>query len=351
MGYIYKITNKINGHMYIGQTMREPSKRWEHHLYSATHGSELHFHCAIRKYGWDNFTKEIIEECNDCDLNEREIYWISYYNTFSNPNHYNMTAGGNETYISNKDIVPNNKWSVKDLTTGAFYMDRADCVNSLGVPESRYHQIVDSPRTWNGHKLKRCRLIYCLEDDKVYESYKDIARDNNLSERTWKNNNYDLKNNKCCYLISNNKHYCLYNNKNWLEYELKRLEEVDMIIDLYTNKIYKDLRDVESHTSYSYSRICSEVKLNISLKNIRFVYLKDKNYVLDLLHDYNVIELNRNEIFVNRGHAIYITGLDSKYISNQLLIKRKTVSPKPNTCEYSRFMYLNDYKKILDNIE
>ena len=63
MGYIYKITNLINGKIYIGQTRFNVQRRFHQHLYEAKKG-ELNFplYSAIRKYGEENFKIECIEE-------------------------------------------------------------------------------------------------------------------------------------------------------------------------------------------------------------------------------------------------------------------------------------------------
>lgn len=49
---------------------------------------------AFKKYGIDNFEWNILEECSEDLLKEREIYWIKYYNTYENKEHYNETPGG-----------------------------------------------------------------------------------------------------------------------------------------------------------------------------------------------------------------------------------------------------------------
>ena len=49
----------------------------------------------MRKYGIENFTFSVIEECSQEQLNEREIYWIEYYDTYKNG--YNSTLGGYNT--------------------------------------------------------------------------------------------------------------------------------------------------------------------------------------------------------------------------------------------------------------
>lgn len=89
---IYKITNKINKKSYIGQSIHI-EQRWQEHLYQSTKCSLIKY--ALFKYGQENFTFEVIEECPQELLNEREQYWIKYYNTYEEG--YNLTLGGGGT--------------------------------------------------------------------------------------------------------------------------------------------------------------------------------------------------------------------------------------------------------------
>lgn len=98
---IYKITNKVNGKMYIGQSL-DIYSRWTHHIWCGRKGNvEKHtspIYNAIRKYGIENFIFEIIEVVNDASLlNDKEIMYISKFNTYvhsENANGYNCTLGG-----------------------------------------------------------------------------------------------------------------------------------------------------------------------------------------------------------------------------------------------------------------
>lgn len=87
---VYKITNKINNKCYIGQSINI-ERRFEEHKY--TNRSSKHLHRAIKKYGVDNFSFEIVEECKREQLSDKEKYWIKYYNSIS-PFGYNLTIGG-----------------------------------------------------------------------------------------------------------------------------------------------------------------------------------------------------------------------------------------------------------------
>ena len=89
---IYKITNQINGKIYIGQSMNI-SRRWRSHRtdYQVQDG---YLYTAMRKYGIENFNFEIIDECLPEELNDREIKWIDHYKSNNREYGYNLTAGG-----------------------------------------------------------------------------------------------------------------------------------------------------------------------------------------------------------------------------------------------------------------
>jgi hypothetical protein len=77
---------------------------------------------AIRKYGIDNFSFNIIEECKQNQLNERERYWIAYYNTFYDG--YNQTLGGDTVISKPKEKIIG---IINDLeTTDMYHQEIAD---------------------------------------------------------------------------------------------------------------------------------------------------------------------------------------------------------------------------------
>jgi len=83
---IYETTNKINGKKYIGKD----SKNDENYL-----GSGILLKLAVKKYGRENFKKEVLEKCNNIyELDEREKYYIDLYNCVESSKYYNMMEGG-----------------------------------------------------------------------------------------------------------------------------------------------------------------------------------------------------------------------------------------------------------------
>ena len=88
---IYKIENLINNKVYIGQS-RDIKKRWREHmreLNNKTHRNQ-HLISAWHKYGFENFSFEILEECDEEILNSREVYWMNYYNSLDKNYGYNL---------------------------------------------------------------------------------------------------------------------------------------------------------------------------------------------------------------------------------------------------------------------
>lgn len=109
---IYKITCNINNKVYIGQSV-QIEQRFKNHIINYNNKNlkdyNTKFYRALRKYGIENFNFEIIEKLGSTDLlDEREIYWISFYDSFKNG--YNSTSGGGNV-TDNCELHPNAKSS------------------------------------------------------------------------------------------------------------------------------------------------------------------------------------------------------------------------------------------------
>ncbi|QJX73983.1 GIY-YIG catalytic domain-containing protein [Faustovirus] len=96
-GLIYMITAP-NGKVYIGQTTKTFAARMAGHKSSAKTGKGYcrHLNNAIKQYGWDKFTKEILLRCNARDLCYYEKQFIALYDALNRDHGYNLVDGGNE---------------------------------------------------------------------------------------------------------------------------------------------------------------------------------------------------------------------------------------------------------------
>lgn len=139
MGIIYKITNTENGKMYIGQTKQRLSDRWADHKKNfLTLQDNMAIHKAMYKYGKSSFVLEEIEKCDNDLLDEREIYWIAFYDTYHNG--YNSTPGGqNQTYYDYNQILKLwNEGASLEQICESMDIDRhtgAKALKSFGVTE------------------------------------------------------------------------------------------------------------------------------------------------------------------------------------------------------------------------
>lgn len=88
--YIYKITNLINNKIYIGLSTKSVEESTDYY------GSGLQINSALKKYGKDNFIKEILEQeiIDEETLCNREIYWINFFKSNNREIGYNIHEGG-----------------------------------------------------------------------------------------------------------------------------------------------------------------------------------------------------------------------------------------------------------------
>ena len=92
---IYKITNKINGKIYVGQSNCIQRRFAQHKSpYEQQRFSNKPLYKAFKKYGIQNFSFEVIEQCSQEQLNTREKFWIKTLHSLCHQNGYNITAGG-----------------------------------------------------------------------------------------------------------------------------------------------------------------------------------------------------------------------------------------------------------------
>lgn len=177
---IYKYTNNKNGHAYIGQSIDIKQRQYAHkssafNPKSSDYNSQ--FHQAIRKYGIDNFSFEILEEIEPSEysasiLNELEKYYIEKYDTFHNG--YNASEGG-------EDIGPNRACNgekngrVKLTIQDVEYI--RNCYNSHIPFREVYEEYKDKlskrglQKIWWFETWKTVHPEYHNEENKYYHSH------------------------------------------------------------------------------------------------------------------------------------------------------------------------------------
>lgn len=100
---IYLVRNLVNDKLYVGQTVREISMRWRHHMQDAKHGSRLALHRAIRKYGPEQFTVEQLSPaCTEQEMNNLERIWIVILQSTTTERGYNLTYGGDGHIVTDQ---------------------------------------------------------------------------------------------------------------------------------------------------------------------------------------------------------------------------------------------------------
>lgn len=179
---VYKITNNINGKVYIGITEQSLAQRWNQHLLKAKQGDARHLYNAMRKYGIDNFSIEIVED-GITDYNvllEKEKFYVSEFNSLNNG--YNMTSGGDvnpmdETIVKVKHDTKMRSPEVRAKISSTMKRKAKD--GTLFTEEHRKNLSKSAKGNHNfGSGDTRSIGCYCiLEDGSKYEfhSYKEAG--------------------------------------------------------------------------------------------------------------------------------------------------------------------------------
>lgn len=171
MSYIYKITNLINNHIYIGYTSKSLKRRFYEHIYSAKKylNPNSILYNAIRKYGQENFKiEEILSfDENEQDWEELEKYYINFYHATENGN-YNICSGGNKPPTAYGDDNIKTKIKEKDYYT---LVEDLKNVNISYKNLSKKYNISES-ELYNinqGHFLKHDNIEYPIRKYNKYE--------------------------------------------------------------------------------------------------------------------------------------------------------------------------------------
>ena len=191
-GIIYKYTNQVNNKVYIGQTINEYKRKYAHK--HTLNSWRSYFHNAIKKYGYDKFVYEILEEIDDVDVKELKIKldtleqkYISVYKSNDPDFGYNLTLGGGGTLglkqskESNLKRSKAHKAKCKTLTKEQVvflqscnkhdYLAHHICVNKFtkdGKFLERFETLKDAAKSVNGNYNS---LSKAIKRDSVFKGY------------------------------------------------------------------------------------------------------------------------------------------------------------------------------------
>lgn len=178
MGYIYKITNLINEKVYIGQTRRHYTERWAQHNYDKNREPYCNWplYRMLNSVPSEKVKWEVVEEVDNNLLDERERYWIAFYN--SKKQGYNCTDGGSNgaKYDYNEILEFWLGEGERNFTKTAihFQTDKtyiSKIIASLGYQRRTWEEINNS----NHDSIKRKVNKIDLSSGRVIKTYNSIV--------------------------------------------------------------------------------------------------------------------------------------------------------------------------------
>lgn len=167
---VYRFKNLINGKEYYGSTVNNPEIRYKQHMYHATHPADSKYnyplYCAIRKYGIENFTFDIIEqkECSEEEIRFIEQQYIIMNNTIA-PNGYNQTS--DTIHPPHSDIIDQKVSETKrekakevieiDINNNILQRWRSiiDCAENTGLDQKKIAAVCRGERKTTSNRIFR----------------------------------------------------------------------------------------------------------------------------------------------------------------------------------------------------
>lgn len=177
-GKIYLITNDVNSKVYVGQTIQTLNKRFNGHCcYSKSDRSiNMYIKRAIHKYGRDKFHIQLIEECPVNILDEREKYWINFYNSYNTG--YNLTLGGQDSNYFNINKLEN----IIDIKKFEQYILEfkplvSEVANHFGISKCSVYNLIkriNNPNLiLNSYNSRKGKTIEDIDKEELINLYKE----------------------------------------------------------------------------------------------------------------------------------------------------------------------------------
>ena len=169
---IYKITNNINNKSYIGLSVDIENRIKTHFKkYKNINDKEYNktLYRAMRKYGIENFSVEIIMECLKNELEKYEIYYIYYYNTYHDG--YNETPGGDGVKNIQGEKHPNHKLTIEDvIDIRNRYNNHERCSEVYELYKDKIKRSGFN-KVWKGETWKNIKMEVYTEENKKYHKH------------------------------------------------------------------------------------------------------------------------------------------------------------------------------------
>ena len=296
--YVYILTNNLDGKKYVGLTSQKPEKRWNH---GNGYRQTTHIGRAIKKYGWNNFTHEVLyENLSSEDAQKIEVELIKKYNTLNPKYGYNMQPGGNLSNLGVK-MSEENRRKLSARTKGEknyFYgrtpsKEHIDYLVSLGKervgekhPMYGKHHSEESKKKMsearigkNGSYIANSESVICLDTLKIYESISLAEQDTNAYLRGRLNNGIHMSGDN-----PNNNYFglCWMKYDEYLKYNKNEIEQMILdckykndhrIICLNTEEIFDSVK----YACEAINAVGQENNLRRSCSSKSHIYHKDEN--------------------------------------------------------------------------
>lgn len=191
---VYCHTNKINGKKYIGITSQKPENRWRN---GQGYRNNEFFYRAIEKYGWHNFSHDILyTNLSKTDAEDIEVKLIAEYKTTDNQNGYNIESGGNATKnvpeSTRKKIsealkghlcTAETKRKISESQKGKVSPKKGTKATPEQIEKNRLSHIGQKPwnkgKQWKDEEKAKFggKEVVCIETGRVYSTMHEAAKE------------------------------------------------------------------------------------------------------------------------------------------------------------------------------